>query len=149
MDTNIVVVCLIHSLVEKNLQTARQLKVMLDVEFPGNQVIDIEEYLKYCSKCGSKGWSRQDCPRCEGNGKCPRCEGEGDSMNLKSWDVACSACKGVGECAACEGSGKVSGICRTCMGLGRVFERPRCEIRRELLIDDMNEFYRLRQAGSV
>lgn len=141
MDTNILVACLMHTLVEKNLPVAKRFKVMLEVEYPKNGVIDIDAYLKFCRTCRSKGWCDHDCPRCGGSGDCEKCEGGGDSMKLKNWEVSCSACKGTGKCSACDGSGEIAGTCRTCKGLGRTFEQSRCEIRRELMVDELNEYY--------
>ena len=71
-----------------------------------------------------------------------RCEGDGDSMSLENWKVECSDCTGSGDCNACSGSGTTHGRCRSCMGLGRTFNKSRCEIRRELLVDELNEYYR-------
>ncbi len=142
MDTNIVVACLMHTLVKKELPLAKRFKMMLDVEYPDNEVIDIENYLQFCQKCKSKGWLKQDCPDCDGSGECPKCEGSGDGMNLKNWKADCSACKGTGECSACQGEGEVSGTCSACMGMGRTFEKSRCKIRCDLLVDELNEYYR-------
>jgi hypothetical protein len=141
MDTNIVVACLMHTLVDKDLSTAKRFNLMLVVEYPDNEVIIIEEYLKLCVDCDAKGWCELDCSHCGGSGDCEKCEGDGDSMNLKNWEVKCSVCNSTGDCSACGGSGKSSGMCRTCMGLGRTFEKSRCEIRRELLVDDLTEYY--------
>ncbi len=148
MDTNIVAACLMHTLVDQDLRSAKRFNVLLDVEYPDNEVLEVGDYLKFCKTCDSRGWCEQACPRCGGSGECEKCEGDGDSMNLKSWEVVCSDCDGTGECPGCGGSGQVSGRCRTCMGLGRIFEKPRCEIRLELLVDDLNQYYRKKRAES-
>ena len=149
MDTNLVVVCLMHSLLEEDLAKAKRFNIMLEVLYPDNEVIDIEDYLQQCERCDGKGWGKQSCGVCGGSGECPKCEGDGDSMNMSNWSVTCSACNGTGKCPKCGGTGKVNGVCRDCKGLGRVFDVPRCEIRRELLIDELNEYYRAIRSGGL
>jgi hypothetical protein len=148
MDTNIVAACLMDALVEKNLPVAKRFNVMLEVEYPDNEVILIEDYLEFCEACESKGWGEVGCKQCGGSGDCIKCEGDGDSMSLKNWEVECTDCAGSGKCNTCGGSGTVNGRCRSCMGLGRTFKQSRCEIRRELLVDELNEYYRQNRADT-
>ncbi len=149
MDANLVVACLMHSLIEKDMSVAKRFNEILEVDYPGNEVIDIDDYLKFCDSCDSKGWVKLECPTCDGTGKCEKCEGSGDNMKLSNWKTNCSECKGTGECRRCEGAGKITIRCRDCLGLGRIIDSSRCEIRRELLVDELNAYYRQHQAGPM
>lgn len=56
-----------------------------------------------------KGFSYQDCPRCNGAGKCPACGGSGEAIPQKGGGP-CSECYGEGTCPNCGGSGDYDGF---------------------------------------
>ena len=142
MDTNLVVACLIHSLLEEDFQEAERFNRMLDVLFPDAEVLDAGKYLKPCGKCAATGWIQRDCRSCGGSGKCSRCEGSGErTQAIDGNKTHCTACRGSGKCTNCKGKGIMQFRCQSCKGRGRVLERQRTEIKLGLLVDRLNEFH--------
>jgi hypothetical protein len=142
MDTNLVVACFMHSLLEEDYSEAKRFKLMLEVSFPETEVLDVEKYLKRCRKCDATGRIERDCRNCAGSGACPRCEGAGErTPEIGIGKVHCTTCRGSGKCTGCGGRGVLQSMCRSCKGRGRVLERQRTEIKLGLLVDRLNEFY--------
>ncbi len=141
MDTNLVVVCLMHSLLKKDFPEAKRFHLMLGVLFPDDEVLEIEKYLKPCEECGSTGRMERDCRSCDGSGKCNRCAGTGmRTLDISGRKVHCTTCRGSGRCPSCKGKGVLQFKCQACDGRGSVLDRQRVEIKLGLLVDRLNEF---------
>lgn len=145
MDTNILVACVMYSLLRDDLKEADRFNLMLEAQFPKNKLLKIGDYIKICPECKAKGFVVQECPDC-GNqkekGQCPECEGEGTGRSELRRKVECKACDGTGECAGCNGDGEAVLRCENCGGRGRIFESLRSEVKLEITIDDLNDSYK-------
>jgi hypothetical protein len=142
MDTNILVACVIHSLLSDHLEEAKRFDLMSHIEFSSDEVLDVEKYLKPCGKCETTGRIERDCRSCDGSGKCDRCEGSGKRKQEIGDDrIHCTTCRGSGKCGSCSGVGKLKPQCRACKGRGRILERQRTEIKLGLLVDELNAFH--------
>jgi len=142
MDTNILVACVLHSLLKNGFKEGERFDLMLRVEFPDDKVFEVENYLKPCGKCKKQGRIERDCRKCNGDGDCGQCEGSGKRMSeFGDNKTQCTICRGTGKCRVCAGDGKLISQCPACKGRGRIFERQRTEIKLGLLVDELNEYY--------
>jgi len=145
MDTNLVVACLMHSLLKEDYGEAKRFKLMLEVFFPEEEILDSTKYLKPCGKCDATGWITKNCRICDGSGKCPRCDGEGKrKLEIGGDMIHCTTCRGTGDCRDCQGKGTHPLKCKACEGEGRIINHQRVEIKLGLLVDRLNKFYERR-----
>jgi hypothetical protein len=143
MDTNILIVCLMESLLKNRLDDAERYLFMIDAYFPNGDVLDIGKYLQPCEACDSSGRIEKDCRLCDGKGKCRRCEGEGERKSeFEQASIHCTTCRGTGDCGACGGDGTRAVQCSSCKGRGRIFEEERAKIKRQLMAEELNAYYR-------
>jgi len=146
MGTNILAACVMQSMLKKRLKDADRFHQMIEVNFPKNKILDIEDYIKICTDCKAVGYLDQDCTACKKQkkkGQCSECEGSGTAKKKLGAKSDCEACEGSGDCPVCEGEGTARSQCATCDGRGRNFESLRAEIKLELLVDDLNDYYNL------
>jgi DnaJ-class molecular chaperone len=105
-------------------------------------VLEVEDYLKPCKTCDKSGRVDKPCAACDGSGKCPRCEGKGErKTDFRESTIHCTTCRGTGKCVECGGDGKKSYRCAACEGRGRMLEIQRAEIKRDLLVDEINDYF--------
>ncbi|QBG46396.1 hypothetical protein EGM51_02920 [Verrucomicrobia bacterium S94] len=144
MDTNIVLACAVHSILNKELEEAERFHLIIQANYGGDEIFELKNYLNICSVCDGKGYLVHDCSVCNGSGKCPRCGGDGLCESLfDDRTYPCTACReNKGKCRACGGTGEKRVRCSACGGSGRTIDEERCRIRRELLIRELNGYYR-------
>ncbi len=146
MGTNILAACVMQSMLKERLKDANRFHQMIEVLYPKNKILNVEDYIKVCTDCKAIGYLEQDCTACKKEkkkGSCVECEGTGTAKKKLGAKSDCEACKGSGDCAVCEGKGTTRSKCASCMGRGRIFESMRAEIKLELLVDDLNDYYAL------
>ena len=144
MDLQILVSCVMWSLLKDNLEDAERFKLMTDVYFPKNTEIKVEDYLKTCTDCKGEGRNEENCPKCEDGklkGKCSNCEGSGEAQNDFRKKTECEVCDGRGICPLCKGGGKADLRCTECKGRGIIFSTMRAEVKLELMVGDLIDFY--------
>jgi hypothetical protein len=145
MDTNILVGCVLHSLLEDRREAAERFELMVRVAYPDEEVLDIEKYLKPCKTCEASGRIERACRSCEESGKCAQCEGSGErALEIGGNKIHCTTCRGTGKCSGCKGEGLSRPICQSCKGRGRILDRQRAEVKLSLLVDEMNSHYESR-----
>lgn len=142
MDAGIIMACVIQTLLTEDYPSAKYFAQMLKLDFPKEHSFDVMKYVKACEVCEASGLLDEDCPACEGSGECAKCGGEGETTRMLAHGTdKCSVCKGEGTCLECGGSGVQQVRCGSCGGEGRVLQRQRCEIKRELLVEQLNAYY--------
>jgi RecJ-like exonuclease len=142
MDTNILVACVIHSMLKERWGDAERFHTMVQVYNPKGDVLEVEDYLKPCKTCDKSGRIEKPCAACDGSGKCPRCGGTGErKTDFRDSTIHCTTCRGTGKCVECGGDGKKSYRCAACEGRGRMLEIQRAEIKRDLLVDEINDYF--------
>lgn len=142
MDADLVVACLMHSLLKEDFKEAERFHKMLEVLFPKADVLEIDKYLKPCANCASTGRIEKDCRNCSGSGGCNRCNGTGQrTLEIDASKIHCTTCRGTGECTSCRGLRVFRLKCKTCDGRGNVRALQRIEIKLGLVVDRLNEFY--------
>lgn len=142
MDTNIMVACVVHSLLKDRMEEAERFHLMLQAYFPGNDAMVLGDYLKPCPACEATGLVERECRSCDGTGKCSKCGGTGErDSEFMDRTVHCTTCRGTGKCSTCGGDGKLTSRCTACEGTGRAFERQRSRIKLDILVDELNDFY--------
>jgi hypothetical protein len=147
MDEPIVLACLMYLISQESLPAAKRFNLIFEVEFPKSDAFELENYVRRCKTCDATGHITSKCTQCDGTGECKTCGGTGDKMGLNNWKVNCPDCGGTGECAACGGTGTIDTVCAACNGTGRIVEKQRCEIRCEVLVEEMNAYFKTVQAG--
>ena len=151
MNLNILAACVMQSLLKDKLVAADRFNLMVEANFPKNKVLKIGDYIKVCKTCKATGRVEQACPDCtdakgndkdKKNGQCSECEGTGKANKELGAKIDCETCDGSGECISCKGTALVVARCSDCSGRGRLFERMRAEIKLEILVDDLNDYYK-------
>ena len=151
MNTNILVACVMQFMLQDKMKDADRINLLVEAWFPKNRILKITDYIKVCDACKAEGSVQQPCPTCTDSkgknkgkkkGECSACEGKGTGgkKGLSS-SGECEECGGSGECPTCKGSATVETRCLECEGRGRLFERLRAEIKLELLVGDLNDYY--------
>jgi hypothetical protein len=141
MDSNILVACIMESLLNKNLEDAKRFLMIVETHY-GDQVLAIDTYLQRCETCNGTGVIERECPDCEGSGKCPRCGGDGErDTDFRDRTIPCTTCRGTGKCVRCGGAGFLTVRCPTCEGLGRTMDKARAEVRLQLMVEELNRYY--------
>lgn len=143
MDANILAACVIQSLIRGRLDEAKRFFLMVEAYYPEGDVLELDAYLKPCEACDSTGFSERDCPACEGSGKCAKCGGDGQrDTDFLDHTIQCTTCRGSGKCTKCGGDGKISSRCSACDGLGRIFEKERAEIKLQILVEELEDYFK-------
>lgn len=143
-DLQALVACVMYSLLKDEMSEASRYNAMVEVYFPKNKVLKIDDYVQVCKSCKGNGTVETACPACEGQkkkGTCPTCEGSGEARNeLTRRMDECEDCEGSGTCAVCGGDGKAMSTCDECAGRGRLFDRLRAEVKLELMVEYLNAY---------
>jgi len=143
MDTNILAACVIQSLVQGRMEEAKRFYLMVEAYYPEGDVLELDAYLKPCEACESIGFIERDCRACEGSGDCEKCGGDGQrDTDFLDRTIHCTTCRGSGKCTECGGDGKKSSRCSACDGLGRLFEQERAEIKLQILVEDLEDYFK-------
>ena len=151
MNTEILAACVMQSLLKDKLAGADRFNLMLAANFPKSKVLKIKDYIQVCEACKTTGRAEQACPDCtdakgkdkgKKKGQCSECEGIGKAKKELGAKIDCETCDGSGECVSCKGTALVTVRCGACKGRGRKFESLRAEIKLEILVDDLNDFYK-------
>lgn len=143
MDTNILVICLMHSALNNNFENAARFAMSIKVNYGEDEVLDVEKYLDSCKACEGSGIAEKDCTSCNGSGDCKRCGGDGErDTDFRDRTIPCTTCRGTGKCTGCGGSGVRKVRCSTCGGSGQRVDRERTEIKRKLLAKKLSDYYR-------
>jgi|GEM_PF-2603900 len=142
MDTNILIACVMQSLLENRMEDAKRFYTMVEVYFPKEGLLEINAYLKPCRNCDGTGGVDRACRTCDGSGTCPRCDGDGKrDTGFKGGVIDCTTCKGTGKCSACDGKKEVVARCSVCGGSGRDFDKERSRIKLDILVEELNNYF--------
>ncbi len=142
MDTNLVVTCIMQSLLDRDFEQAQRFVEILTVNY-GAEVLDIEKYLTRCEACAGTGAAETPCPVCGGTGDCRRCGGDGRvDLQLHDKTEPCILCRETGKCGSCGGSGVRKVRCSACRGTGRIIDLERTAMQRRLTAEKLAGFYR-------
>jgi hypothetical protein len=141
VDSNILVACIMESLLNKDLDDAKRFLLVLEEHFGGEMLV-IDNYLQRCDTCDGAGYIDIDCNVCGGSGKCVRCGGDGErDTDFRDRTIPCTTCRGTGKCVKCAGEGTLKVRCSVCEGMGRTIEKDRAKVRLELMVEELNRYY--------